>query len=120
MTLSVTFEPGQVVVMRARGILLRAEVDAAKRKVHDHMQTHGRQHALVLIEDGFTNLEAFASWEDIDVDHYIQQHVIRLAVVGDLRWRDTAVLFFMNAVSQFQIEYFKAGQEEFARAWLIA
>lgn len=118
MTLSVSFEDKQLTVIRTHGVLLRAEVDAAKRQVHDHMQVHGKQLVLVLIEEGFANLEAFVSWDDIDVDHYIQQHVIRLALVGDLRWRDSAPLFFMNAVSKFQIEYFKPGQEEFARAWL--
>lgn len=120
MAISVTFENPQLAVIRTLGTLLRAEVDATKHQVHDHMQAHGKQHVLVLIEDGFTNLEAFVSWDDIEVDHFIQQNIVRLAVVGDLRWRDSAMLFFMNAVSKFQIEFFKAGQEEFARAWLVS
>jgi hypothetical protein len=52
------------------------------------------------------------------VDAYLQQNVRRLALVGDLRWRDTVLLFFLSAVAKFQIEYFKPEQEDFARAWL--
>jgi hypothetical protein len=51
---------------------------------------------------------------------FIQQQVIRLAIVGDLRWRDKAVLFFLNAVGRFQIDYFKPEHEPLARAWLLA
>ena len=35
-------------------------------------------------------MQALVSWDDIDVDHSIKQHIIGLAVVGDLRWRDSA------------------------------
>ena len=94
MTVNIRFEEPALVVLHASGVLMRAEVDAAKRQVHDHMQAHGKQHVLAVIEEGFENLQAFVSWDDIDVDRYIQQHVVRMAIVGDLRWRDTALLFF--------------------------
>ena len=38
--------------------------------------------------------------------------------VGDLRWRDSALLFLFNTMVPFQIEYFPVAQEEFAKAWL--
>jgi hypothetical protein len=119
MTIRLHLETPDLAVVSARGVLLRAEVDAIKRELHDHMQVHGKVHVLIRIEEDFSQLEAFVSWDDIDVDHDIQQHVVRMAVVGDLRWRDSAMLFFITAVSPFQIEYFKAGHEELARAWLV-
>ena len=42
-----------------------------------------------------------------------------MAIVSDLRWRDSALLFFLNSMVPFQMEYFKSDQEEFARAWLV-
>jgi len=118
MAISVTFENPQLAVIRTHGTLLRAEVDATKHLVHDHMQAHGKQHVLVLIEDGFTNLEAFVSWDDIEVDHFIQKNIVRLAVVGDLRWRDSALLYLFNSMVPFQIEYFPAAHNVLADAWL--
>lgn len=120
MTVDVTFERDDLTVVRARGELRRDEVDRAKHQVHDHMQVHGRQHVLILIEPGFTNLQAFVSWDDIEVDRYIQPRVIRMALVGDLRWREAALMFVITAVSPFKIEYFPFEQEVLAREWLLA
>lgn len=83
------------------------------------MAGHGQADVLMLIEDGFATLRAFATWEDVAAERSIQQHVIRLARVGDSHWRDSALLFFLNSVVPFQMEYFKPGQEDFARAWLM-
>ena len=118
MPVFISFEDPHLAVIRASGVLLRTEADAAKRVIHDHMQQNGSVGALILIEESFSNWEAFVSWEDIEVDAYLQQNVRRLALVGDLRWRDTVLLFFLSAVAKFQIEYFKPEQEDFARAWL--
>ena len=94
----------------------RVDVDAAKRAVHDLMQIQGKLPVMIELEPGFSGLQAFASWDDIDVDRYIKEHIVRLAVVGDLRWRDNALLFLFNSVVPFQIEYFPANQKEFALA----
>jgi hypothetical protein len=120
MTITVSLEEGNLVILRSNGVLMRQEVDHAKHQVHDIIVAHGKVHVLALMEPDFDNLEAFATWEDIEVDAVIQPNIIRMALVGDLRWRDRAILFFLNAVSSFQIEYFQPEQEEFARTWLLA
>ncbi len=120
MAISVTFEEGNLAVIRSSGVLTRPEVDQAKRQVYGHIVAHGKVLVLILIDEGFINLEAFAQWDDIEVDAVIQPNIIRMALVGDMRWRDKAMLFFITAVASFQIEYFKPEQEDFARAWLNA
>jgi hypothetical protein len=84
------------------------------------MMEHGMAHLLIVLAPGFNNLQAFASWDDIEEDRFIQKHVIRLAIVGDLRWRDSAVLFLLGGLVPFQMEYFPSDQEDFAHAWLLA
>jgi len=118
MALSIEFEANNLFVIRSSGVLERDEVDAIKRHVVNFIKRHGRATGLIIIEDGFQSLSAFASWDDDEDDEFIQQHVDRLAIVGDLRWRDSALLFFLNGFVPFSIEYFKSGQETFARAWL--
>ncbi len=119
MTVSVSFEDGNLVVVRGSGEFKRVEMDSAKRQLHDYILAHGRIYLLILIEEGFSHFEALVSWEDIDEDAVIQPNVARLALVGDWRWRDQALLFVMTAVASFQVEYFKPEQEDFARAWLM-
>lgn len=72
MAVNVNFEEGNLAVIRSSGVLTRPEVDQAKRQVHDHIVAHGKVLALIIIEDGFVNLEAFAKWDDIEVDAVIQ------------------------------------------------
>lgn len=119
MTIRTEFEFPNLVVVRSNSTLLRSDVDAAKRRVHALMTQHGSVHVLIVIESGFADLEALATWEDIDEDAFIQKHIIRLAIVGDIRWRDKAMLFFLNAVGGFQIDYFKPEHDALARAWLV-
>jgi len=109
-----------VAVRYAGSVLLRADLDAAKHKAYDLMQLHGKLPVMMEIPPTFTGFQSLVSWDDIDVDQYIKQHVVRLAVVGDLRWRDTALLFLFNSMTPFQIEYFPSEQKELALAWLIS
>jgi hypothetical protein len=119
MTVNVVFEASNLVVIRGSGVLKRSEVDQAKRQIYGHILVHGKVHMLILLEPDFTSYEALVSWEDIEEDAVIQPNVVRIALVGDWRWREQALLFVMTAVAKFQIDYFKTEQEELARAWLM-
>ncbi len=118
MTISVEFTPPNRVDVHVDGLMLRVDVDAAKHQIHDLMQEHGKCLMMIHLETGMLGMQALVSWDDIDVDHFIKQHVIRLAVVGDLRWRDSALLYLFNSMVPFQIEYFPAAHNVLADAWL--
>ncbi len=118
MTIQVEFTAPNRIDIRVNCLMLRDEVDATKYRIHDLMQEHGKCVIMIRLESGLLGMQALVSWDDIDVDHYIKEHVIRLAVVGDLRWRDSALLYLFNSMVPFQIEYFPAAHEELATAWL--
>jgi len=118
MTISVEFTPPNRVDVHVDGLMLRVDVDAAKHQIHDLMQEHGKCLMMIHLETGMLGMQALVNWDDIDVDHFIKQHVIRLAVVGDLRWRDSALLYLFNSMVPFQIEYFPAAHNVLADAWL--
>ncbi|BDT74302.1 hypothetical protein os4_38550 (plasmid) [Comamonadaceae bacterium OS-4] len=118
MPITVEFSTPNLVAMRVSEVILRTEVDAAKHQMHDLMQLHGPCVFMVELEPAIAGFEALATWEDIEVDHYIKKHIVRFAIVGDLRWRDSAMLFFFSSMVPFQIEYFPADQKELGLAWL--
>jgi hypothetical protein len=111
-------EENNLAVIRASEVLTRAESDETKRHVVAMIERQGKVNVLIIIEEGFANLEAFANWDDDHHDEFIQRNVKRMAIVGDLKWRDSALLFFLSGLLPFTIEYFKSDQEAFARAWL--
>jgi hypothetical protein len=119
MAIELEYEDANLVIIRGSGVVKRAEADEIKRQVVALIHRYGNINVLIMIEEGFSNLEAFVDWSDDHDDEFIQKHVNRMAIVGDLKWRDSALLFFLKGYLPFSIEYFKAGQEEFARAWLI-
>lgn len=118
MALTVDFEDNNLIVVHVSGVLVRMEADVIKKQIVSHIKRHGKACVLIIIDEGFVNIATFVNWDDDEDDEFIQQHVIRLALVGDLKWRDSALLFLLNGFVPFSIEYFKAGQEAFARAWL--
>jgi hypothetical protein len=118
MALTIQFEEHQLFVVRSSGVIDRPEADAIKKEVVQFIKRHGRACGLIIINDDFHNVSKFASWDDDENDEFIQKHIDRLAIVGDIQWRDSALLFFLNGLVPFSIQFFKADQEAFARAWL--
>lgn len=120
MTVQLEFEAEhRLVVVRATGVLTRDKMDVTKQTVAELMQAHGKLSVLIAIEDEFINLDALGHWEDGPVDDYLQKHVNHIAILGDLRWRDRALLFFMSAWLPHRVEFFPPNQEVLARAWLL-
>jgi hypothetical protein len=120
MPITTLVEPSGLIVAHLSGVLQREEVDAAKRDVFGFLMTRGASPLLMHVNEGFAGLQNLVQWDDIPEDKFIQQHVTRLAFVGDLRWRDTALLFFFHNMVPFQMEYFPEPQYELAVAWLTA
>jgi len=116
--LTVEFEENNLFVIHTSGVLVHSEADVIKKQVAAFIKRHGRAKALIIIDEGFLSISNFASWDDDEDDEFIQKHIDRLAFVGDMRWRDSALLFLLNGFVPFTMEYFKPGQETFARAWL--
>ncbi|MES2951323.1 MAG: STAS/SEC14 domain-containing protein [Pseudomonadota bacterium] len=118
MTIQVEFSAPNRVDVHVSGLMLRDEVDASKHLIHDLMRMHGKCLIMIRLDSGLQGMQALVRWDDIDVDHYIKENIIRMAVVGDLRWRDSALLYLLNSMVPFQIEYFPAAQDVLATAWL--
>lgn len=113
-------EPSGLIISRISGTLQAQDVNAAKSPVFEHLMLHGAGPMLMHLDDGFLGLDSQAHWDDIPEDQFIQQHITRFAFVGDVRWRDTAMLFFFQGMVPVQMEFFPPTQYELAHAWLTA
>ncbi len=96
----------------------RDEADAMKLNIVKHIAAHGDFCALVLIEDNFVGINEHSDWSDNDEDAVIQPHLQQLAIVGDAKWQDHALLFFLSGLLPAPIKFFPLAQIDLARAWL--
>jgi hypothetical protein len=126
MPLSLAFETPGLIVVRANGALGQVEMAQARKQVSHFLQEVGEGQCLICLESEFAGFETpdgapipdAADRDDLVHQQVIHQYLNRLAVVGDLRWRDNARVFLLDSVVPYPIEYFPRAQEAFARAWL--
>jgi len=57
-------------------------------------------------------------WSDISTTEATDPYILKMAIIGDLKWKDSFEMFVMKGLRPFPIEYFPVEQEELAKAWL--
>ncbi|HPE73456.1 MAG TPA: STAS/SEC14 domain-containing protein [Candidatus Competibacter sp.] len=82
-----------------------------------------------LMADGkigiLVELENFAGWEPSeqwgDVNFFLKHDadIEKIAIVGDLRWREEALMFVFAGMRQAEVRFFPESELELARVWLI-
>ena len=87
MSITVEFSPPNLVSIRVSEVILRAEVDAVKHQMHDLMQLHGPCVFMIELEPAVVGFEALVSWEDIEVDKYINDPLCGFRCTNQL-WID--------------------------------
>ncbi len=73
---------------------------------------------LVVLRD-FTGWEHSPGWSEVDDLAMADQHLRRIAVVGDPGWREQTLLFMASGLRTVPIEYFAPSAMEDALRWLI-
>jgi len=108
----------QYVVVKIGETIHRDEADAMKLNMVKHIAEYGRFSALILIDENFIGINEHSDWSDNDEDAVIQPHLQQLAIVGDPKWQDHALLFFLSGLLPSPIKFFPNHQIDLARAWL--
>jgi hypothetical protein len=108
---------GALISVRISGKLTQPELAALQREVGDIIEQQGRVRLLVAVEN-FSGWQREGDWGDLsfqmDHDHDIE----RMAIVGDRKWKDLALIFTAKGVRKFPIEYFVPSENAKAQAWL--
>jgi hypothetical protein len=105
--------------LRISGTLSQGELAAAQRAASGRMRAGHRLKVLILVED-FEGWERGGQWDDFSFQAAHDQDIARMAIVGDPRWRELALMFAARDLRQFPIEYFAPERLAEARAWLAA
>jgi hypothetical protein len=118
MSIALDFTNPKIVVARVSETLHHDDANEQKKAVVEHIAKNGTFKILVILEDSFTSIDPDGDWFDNSDDEIIQENVEQIAVIGDEKWQDNAVLFFLSGALPIPIKFFKNDQQDFARAWL--
>lgn len=106
-------------MLTVTGLLRKPEFDDAQRQMLGIMRQDATDTVRVLVV-----LEAFEGWEPdarwSDLTFYVSHGdaLERIAIVGDERWRDQALMFAAADLRKGPVEFFAPARLAEARAWL--
>ncbi|MCW5551389.1 MAG: STAS/SEC14 domain-containing protein [Verrucomicrobiae bacterium] len=110
---------GGILTVRIAGTLTHPELRAVQKSAAEILQRQGRMRILVLAE-GFQGWARGGDWGDLSLQAESDPFIKKMAIVGEQKWEDLAVLFAAKGFRQFPVEYFPPAGLGEARAWLAA
>jgi len=118
MSAEIVSNSGGVLTARISGRLTQPELAALQASAKDSIRQQGQVSFLIIVED-FQGWREGDDWSDVsfmDNDPYIG----KMAIVGEKKWEQLAVIFAAGPIRKFPIEYFQPADLERAQAWLTA
>ena len=99
------------------GTLRKADLDRCQREIAAEIGRFGTVRLLFVL-DRFEGWDATDNWRDLSF--YVRQGdaIDRIAIVGEERWRELALMFASADLRKAPVEYFPSDAEAEARAWL--
>ena len=117
MSVEIIDHSGDTLTARISGKLTQPELAALQDAAGDILEKQGRTRLLILTDD-FEGWERGGDWGDLSFSIEHDKHIEKMAIVGDKKWEDLALLFTSKGLRPFPIEYFVPADLAKARAWL--
>lgn len=108
-----------VVTIRITEKLSANELAELQQKMATAIRMYGKLRVLVLAE-AFQGWEEEGNWGDFALQDQNDASIEKMAIVGDKRWEDLALIFTAKDLRPFPIEYFATADSNKARSWLDA
>ncbi len=107
-----------VLTIKITGTLTRAELADVQKKAGEILRQEGKMSLLVLTE----NFQGWGAggedWGDLSFQDAHDAFIEKLAIVGEEKWEDLALIFVSKGLRRFPVEYFQPADLAKARAWL--
>lgn len=106
-----------VLTVKIAGRLAEEDLAALQDRTADIIRNHGKIRILVLAE-AFEGWQQGGRWDDFSLQEKNDAYIEKMAIVGEQRWEDLALIFTAKDLRPFQIEYFSSPELARAQAWL--
>ena len=119
MPIAMHHEGGNVYRFDVRGCWRQTDQQRCQQLLATSIGALGSVRLLFVLEE-FTGWEQQGGWDDVS---FFVQHgsaIERIAIVGDPRWHDAALMFAAAGLREAPVRFFTAGELLDARRWLTA
>jgi hypothetical protein len=110
-------EGGNILRIELRGTLRQEEFAHCQQQVLHEVSRVGPVRLLFTLE-GFEGWDSQDNWHDLGFFVRHGDAIERIAIVGDERWRDLALMFAAADLRNAPVEYFGAQDLASAHTWL--
>lgn len=118
MSAEITDISDPVLTCQLRGKVTYAEFSAMQKKAAELIQKRSSCRILVLLEN-FLGLEKAGEWGDVSFQAENDPFIGKIAIIGDPKWEDVALLFTAKGIRRVPIEFFTKEDLAKARKWLV-
>jgi stage II sporulation SpoAA-like protein len=115
MSVSVNLENSRLLVVRLSGKVTAQQFRAAQQEASELLKPIVSVSVVVVLQ-GFEGWGP-GDWNDSLIQFRHDTQIKRMAIVGDPKWEDAALLFVGKGLRHFDIEYFEPAQLTQAREW---
>ncbi len=106
-----------IVTVKLTGKLTYPELIVMQKSVISIIGQQGSIRVLVIGED-FQGWDKEGDWEDLSFQTESEPYIHKMALVGEKKWEDLALMFTGKGFREFPIEYFQQNELDKAQAWL--
>ena len=94
---------GRVVTARVTGTLTQPELSALQHATGEIIRTSGHGATARDLVEQFAGWQHGANWSDFSFQMQHDAHIERMAIVGDMQWKDLTLLFTADGLRSFPI-----------------
>jgi hypothetical protein len=108
-----------IVTVKITGLFTYPDQIGIQKATIDRIPEQGKISILTIFED-FQGWSHDERWEDVSFQEKSDPYIKKMAIVGEEKWQDLALMSVGMGFRSFPIEYFQPQEMDLAQAWLSA
>jgi len=117
MSIEIIGTHNNVLMITLSGRLKQSEHAELQRSMAEKVGKQEKMGVLV-IATAFEGWDKSSRWDDLEQQFAMDPLIRKMAIVGDKKWEDLAIMFTAKGLRRFPIEYFTPAEIAKATAWV--